>query len=86
MCIAAFDLLARDLIAHGDLEGAAGTLELCRSELAGAASERTELGLRVRAALGEMRAIEELKDAVRRRRDGVLIDGRAAKDPAEDAR
>jgi hypothetical protein len=78
--IAAFDLLARDLIAHGDLEGAAGTLELCRSELAGAASESTALGQRLRAALSEMRAIEELQEAVRRRRDGVLIDGRAATD------
>ena len=85
LCIAAFDLLARDLIAHGDLEGAAGTLELCRSELAGAAGESTELGERVRAALTDMRAIEELEEAVRRRRDGVLIDGRAAKDAAMDA-
>ena len=55
-------------------------LELCRSELAKRASESTALGERVRAALSEMRAIEELAEAVRRRRDGVRIDGRAAPD------
>jgi tetratricopeptide (TPR) repeat protein len=75
--IEAFDLLALDLIARGDLEGAAGMLDRARGELAQAARESTERGRRVRAALAAMRAIPELARSVEQRARGVLIDGRA---------
>jgi len=75
--VEAFDLLARDLVEDGDLEGAAGMLDRCRRELAPIAREQTRRGERVRRALTDMRALADLRGAVRRRRDGVLIDGRA---------
>jgi hypothetical protein len=77
----AFDRLALDLVAAGDLEGAAGTLERARRELFECSRELTERGEQVRAALSGMRAIGELEDGVRRRREGLRIDGRAARAP-----
>ena len=57
-------------------EGAAGWLERCRRAHADAALERTRRGERVRGALVGMRAIDELRRAIARRRDAVRIDGR----------
>lgn len=66
--VRAFDAWTGSLVDAGDLEGAAGVLELCRTSLAPFAAERTLLGLRVRGALDAMRAPARLADAVRRRR------------------
>lgn len=65
--IRAFDLWAQELVTRADLEGAAGVLERCREKLADAAQEESRLGERVRAALSNMRAIEELARAVEKR-------------------
>ena len=78
--VSAFDLLALDLIAVGDLEGAAGTLAQCRAALAEDAREDTARGARVRSALMRMRAIDALAQAVQQRRESVQIDGREARD------
>jgi hypothetical protein len=76
--VEAFDLLALDLIARGDLEGAAGMLDRARRELAEAARESTEHGRRVRTALAGMRAIAELGRSVEQRARGVALDGRSS--------
>lgn len=65
--IRAHDLWARELVSRADLEGAAGVLERCRKKLADAAAEESRLGERVRTALAEMSAIEELARAVEKR-------------------
>jgi tetratricopeptide (TPR) repeat protein len=74
--IRAYDELALALIVTGDLEGAAGQLERCRRALADVALEETRTGARLRAALVRMRAVDELRRAIARRRDAVRIDGR----------
>jgi tetratricopeptide (TPR) repeat protein len=74
--IRAHDELALAAVAEGDLEAAAGVLERCRRALADVALEETRRGERVRNALLRMRAIDELRRAVARRRDAVRIDGR----------
>jgi len=68
--IRAFDRIALLLVAGGDLEGAAGTLERCREVLAAPAAEETRSGERVRSALQNMRAIEELQRAIERKQSG----------------
>ncbi len=65
--IRAFDRIASLLVESDDLEGAAGTLERCKEALAGPAAEETRTGERVRSALQNMRAIEELQRAVERK-------------------
>lgn len=62
--VRAYDHLALESIARGDLEGAAGILERCREALSEVSVEETRLGERVRAALTGMRAHEELQRAV----------------------
>ncbi|MCB9914670.1 MAG: hypothetical protein H6828_05905 [Planctomycetes bacterium] len=62
-----FDAWASALVAEGELEGAAGVLELCYAELRPSAAERTLLGLRVAGALERMRAPARLKRAVEHR-------------------
>ncbi|MBK7642243.1 MAG: hypothetical protein IPJ19_04225 [Planctomycetes bacterium] len=75
--IRAFDHIASLLVDQGDLEGAAGTLDRCRSALTGPAAEETRTGERVRSALQNMRAIVELQRAVERRAtDGDDVQGR----------
>jgi len=59
--------IPQNLVARGDLEGAAGVLERCRERLSDAAQEESRLGERVVAALASMRAQEELARAVERR-------------------
>ena len=66
--VRAFDAWADALIEIGDLEGAAGVLGLCRSELHDQALEESELGLRLRAALEGMRSVGRLARAVEDRR------------------
>jgi tetratricopeptide (TPR) repeat protein len=68
--IRAFDRIASLLVETGDLEGAAGTIERCKEVLAGPAAEETRTGERVRSALQNMRAIEELQRAVERKQSG----------------
>jgi tetratricopeptide (TPR) repeat protein len=68
--IRAFDCSASSLVAAGDLEGAAGMLQRCREALAGPAAEETRTGERVRSALQNMRAVEELQRAVARKQAG----------------
>jgi len=68
--IRAFDRIASLLVEGDDLEGAAGTLERCKEALAAAAAEETRTGERVRSALQNMRAIEELQRAVERKQSG----------------
>jgi tetratricopeptide (TPR) repeat protein len=68
--IRAFDRIASLLVESGDLEGAAGTLERCKEVLAGPAAEETRTGERVRSALQNMRAVEELQRAVERKQSG----------------
>lgn len=65
--IRAFDQWAQLLVAKTDLEGAAGVVERCREQLADAAQEESRLGERVRAALTNMRAVDELARAVEKR-------------------
>jgi len=69
--VQAFDRIASLLVESGDLEGAAGTLERCKEALAGPAAEETRNGERVRSALQNMRATEELQRAVERRQSGA---------------
>jgi len=66
--IRAHDQWAQELIARTDLEGAAGVLARANEKLAEAAQEESRLGERVRAALFNMRAIEELARAVEARK------------------
>jgi len=68
--VRAFDRIASLLVLSGDLEGAAGTLEHCKEALAGQAAEETRTGERVRSALQNMRATEELQRAVERKQSG----------------
>lgn len=70
----AFDCLTLALVDAADLEGAAGMLARCREALAEHAREETELGVRVRAALSNMRAIRRLERAVAERVDGIIVD------------
>lgn len=65
--VRAFDAWASSLVESGDLEAAAGVLELCRGELGAVAEEETQLGLRVQRALEGMRSAEELRRAVAER-------------------
>jgi len=65
--IAAADELALALLAEGDLEGAAGALERCRSVLGEEAHELTQHGVRVRARLARMRARAALGAAIEAR-------------------
>lgn|GEM_PF-1539057 len=66
--VRAFDAWAQSLVDGGDLEGAAGVIELCRGSVAAYAEEESELGLRVRAALERMRSVESVRREVERRR------------------
>ena len=68
--IRAFDRIASLLVESDDLEGAAGTLERCKEALAAAVAEETRSGERVRSALQNMRAIDELQRAVERKHSG----------------
>ena len=72
----AYDQLALARVDEGDLEGAAGVLELCRRGLSDVALEETPRGERLRNALMNMRALDALRRAIARRRTGVRIDGR----------
>jgi len=74
--VRAYDQLALALIDEGDLEGAAGVLDVCRRRLSDVALEETPRGERTRNALTNMRAVDALRIAIARRRDGVRIDGR----------
>lgn len=65
--VRAFDAWASSLVRCGELEAAAGVLELCRGTLCPLAEEQTQLGLRVQRALEGMAAVEELKRAVAER-------------------
>lgn len=65
--VRAFDAWAGNLIDAGDLEGAAGVLDLARVSLHDAAEELSTLGLRVRAALEGMRSPGRLAREVARR-------------------
>ena len=68
--IRAFDRIASLLVTSGDLEGAAGTLERCKEVLAAPAAEETRTGERVRSALANMHALDELQRAVERKQSG----------------
>jgi hypothetical protein len=65
--IRAADWMACLLVEEGDLEGAAGVLNLCRAREGGAAQARTRHGERVQHALERMRAVGLLTQAVRAR-------------------
>lgn len=67
----AYDRIASLLVETGDLEGAAGTIEHCKEALAGPAAEETRTGERVRSALTNMHAIDELQRAVERKQSGT---------------
>lgn len=70
----AHDELALVWIDQGDLEAAAGELELCRRALRSRAEERTPAGERVRAALRGMRAVARLARAVAERDAAVVVE------------
>jgi len=65
--IRAWDCIALTFVASGDLEGAAGVLERCREGLSEVSAEETRLGERVRDALSNMRALDDLQRAVQER-------------------
>ncbi len=73
--IQAFDELGLQLLADGDLEGAAGTLDRCLRALSSRALEETEMGERVRSALLRMRIVAELPRAIARRNDSSRAQG-----------
>lgn len=66
--IRAFDSWAGILIDRGDLEGAAGVLELCRGSVKDFAEEETRLGIRVRGALAAMASVPKLEREIELRR------------------
>jgi len=66
--VRAFDRWALSLVAGGELEAAAGVLELCRTRLRDRALEQTALGERLRDALERMRSVGPLARAIRSRR------------------
>jgi tetratricopeptide (TPR) repeat protein len=71
--VRAFDVWMDVLVEQGELEGAAGVLELCRQSLREKALEKSTQGTRVRAALDSMRSPGRLARAVaerHRRRKG----------------
>jgi tetratricopeptide (TPR) repeat protein len=72
--IAAHDERALVWIAAGDLEAAAGELDLCRRELRAHAEERTPAGERVRSALRGLRAVARLARAVAERDAGIVVE------------
>jgi tetratricopeptide (TPR) repeat protein len=72
--VAAHDERALVWIAEGDLEAAAGELELCRRALRARAEERTPAGERVRSALRGMRAVARLARAVAERDGGIVVE------------
>ncbi len=61
-------------IAAGDLEAAAGELARCRAALRERSLEETPLGERVRGALESMRSVDRLREAIARRRAGVVVE------------
>lgn len=65
--VRAFDWTALAYVDSGDLEAAAGALERCRDALADVAAEETKLGERVRNALADMRAHDDLARAIAER-------------------
>jgi tetratricopeptide (TPR) repeat protein len=65
--VRAYDELALQRLASGDLEGAAGELDRCLRALSPRALEETELGERVRNALLRMRVVEALPRAIAER-------------------
>ena len=73
--VEAFDELGMHLLAQGDLEGAAGTLDQCLRALSSQALEETERGERVRNALLRMSVVEELPRAIERRKDSSAVRG-----------
>lgn len=77
--VRAFDWTALAYVDAGDLEAAAGTLERCRDALAEVAVEETKLGERVRNALADMRAHDDLARAIAER------DAKRAKTSTSDA-
>jgi len=72
--IAAHDERALVWIAAGDLEAAAGELDLCRRALRARAEERTPAGERVRSALRGLRAVARLARAVAERDGGIVVE------------
>lgn len=77
--VRAFDWTALAYVDAGDLEAAAGALERCRDALAEVAAEETKLGERVRNALADMRAHDDLARAIAER------DAKRAKSTKSDA-
>jgi len=65
--VRAYDAIALLYVRRGDLEGAAGVLELCRRSLEDVLLEETRLGERVRDAVLGMRAVTEIKRIVAER-------------------
>lgn len=65
--IRGWDCIAITFVASGDLEGAAGVVERCREALSEVAAEETRLGERVRDALSNLRALDDLQRAVQER-------------------
>jgi len=72
--VAAHDERALAWIAAGDLEAAAGELDLCRRALRARAAEETPQGARVRSALRRMRAVARLARAVAERDSGLVVE------------
>jgi tetratricopeptide (TPR) repeat protein len=72
--VEAHDERALTWIAEGDLEAAAGELDLCRRSLRARAAEETPQGERVRSALRRMRAVARLARAVAERDAGLLVE------------
>lgn len=73
--IVAYDELCLLLLEDADLEGAAGMLDECVRALSPRALEETADGERVRRALLRMRAVEELRRAIARRKDSSAEQG-----------
>lgn len=62
--VRAYDAIAELWLQRGDLEAAAGVLHEADVALGRLASERTQLGSRVREALAEMDSLHALKEAI----------------------
>ncbi len=71
--IDAYDELALEAISRGDLEGAAGILDLCRRQLHAQSMQDSQLGRDVCAALDRMRCVHALQDSVRERTRHVRV-------------
>ena len=71
--IDAYDELALEAIGRGDLEGAAGIVDLCLRQLHAQSLEDSQLGRDVGTALDRMRCVHALQLAVRERSRRVRV-------------